>query len=98
MNEKEMPLVDDYTKDQMAKLAEEMNAMQLRYDTRLLAALFAGRAAMLHVSMINAGVMTQKQAQHVWNYAGELIDNPVERETKILNMVDGEVFDPAKVN
>lgn len=91
---------DEYTQKQMILIAEEMNAMQMKYDTRLLAALMAGRSGMLHGVMIAGKVMTQKEAQVIWKQAGVPIETPPERETKIvhLNKFDDEIFDPKKMN
>ncbi len=91
---------DEYTQKQMILIAEEMNAMQMKYDTRLLAALMAGRSGMLHGVMIAGKVMTQKEAQVIWKQAGVPIETPPKRETKIvhLNKFDDEIFDPKKMN
>lgn len=91
---------DEYTQKQMVLIAEEMNAMQLKYDTRLLAALMAGRAGMLHAIMIKGKVMTQEDAQGIWKQAGAPIENPPDREISVLNLhkFDDDVFDPKKIN
>ncbi len=87
---------NDYTKEQMIKIADELNDMQIRYDTRLLAALMAGRAGMLHGIMINGKVMTKKEAKIIWNQAGQMIENPPDRETKILKKYNDTILDPSK--
>ncbi len=89
---------NDYTKEQMVKIAAELNDMQMRYDTRLLAALMAGRAGMLHGIMINGKVMTKEEAKMVWNQAGQMIENPPDRETKIVKRFNNELLEPKDIN
>lgn len=89
---------DNHTVSQMATLVEELNDIQLRYDTRLLAALLAGRAGMLHGMLITGGVITQDEARAIWKQAGLLIETPPEKEPKIMHLYDKEIIDPSKVN
>lgn len=89
---------DEHTVNEMETLVTELNDMQMRYDTRLLAALLAGRAGMLHGIMITGDVMSQEDARAVWKQAGLLIENPPEKEPKIMHLYDKDVFDPEKVN
>ena len=90
--------VDEYTKQQMSLLVEELNNLQIAYDTRLLASILAGRAGVLYGILIKAGHISQEEAQKIWDFAGEPIKNPPEREVKTMAMVDGQVFDPSKTN
>lgn len=86
---------NDYTKEQMVQIAAELNDMQLRYDTRLLAALLAGRAGMLHGIMINGDVITKEEAFIIWSQAGQMIENPPDRETKIIKKYENTLLDPS---
>ncbi|MHA2403452.1 MAG: hypothetical protein ACXADH_10720 [Candidatus Kariarchaeaceae archaeon] len=89
---------DDYTKEQMVLIANELNDLQLKYDTRLFAALLAGRSALLHANLVTAKVMTQEEALGIWDYAGKMIKNMEDREIKVMKMMDGTIFDPDKTN
>lgn len=89
---------DEYTKNQMVLIAEELNAMHIKYDTRLLAALLAGRSGMLHGIMIKGEVMTQEEARIIWKQAGVPIENIPDREVKIMRKLDDDIFDPEKTN
>ena len=89
---------NEYTKEQMVKIAAELNDMQLRYDTRLLAALLAGRSGMLHGIMINGKIMTKEEAKVIWNQAGKMIENPPDRETKIIKKHKDTVLEPKDIN
>lgn len=89
---------DEYTKEQMIKIAGELNAMQMKYDTRLLAALMAGRAGLLHGMLIKSDVMDQPTARKIWVQAGVPIEELPEQETKVVKILDGEVLDPKKFN
>ncbi len=89
---------DEYTKQQMLSIANELDNLQTSYDTRLLAALLAGRAASLHAMLITAGKQTKEEARAVWEQAGQVIDNPPDREVKTMSLLDGQVFDPSKTN
>lgn len=89
---------DEYTKEQMIKIAEEMNAMQMKYDTRLLAALMAGRAGLLHGMLINSDVIDQPTARKIWAQAGVPIEELPEQETKVVKILDGEILDPKEFN
>ena len=89
---------DEYTKEQMIKIAEEMNAMQMKYDTRLLAALMAGRAGLLHGMLINSKVIDQPTARKIWAQAGVPIEELPEQETKVVKILDGEILDPKEFN
>ena len=93
-----MDTQSDYTEQQLQSLTNELDALQLKYDTRLLAAFLTGRAAMLHAILINGKVSSQEEAQKVWDTAGEIIENPPERETKIVKMYDGEILEPEQIN
>lgn len=90
--------LNEYANEQLAKLAEELNNLQMQYDTRLVAAILAGRSAMLHAMMINAEVMTQEEARAVWKHAGQLIENPPDRESKVVKLYNGEILEPTQVN
>jgi hypothetical protein len=89
---------DKYAEKQMGLLAEELNRLQMSFDTRLLAAFLAGRAGRLHGILVQAGHMTKEDALKIWNFAGEQIENPPDREIKTMAMLDGEIFDPSKAN
>ena len=89
---------DEYTKQQMLSIAKELDLLQTSYDTRLLAALLAGRAASLHAMLVATGNQTKEQARAVWDHAGQVIDNPPDREIKTMSMMDGQIFDPSKAN
>ena len=89
---------DEYTKEQMVKIAEELNAMQLKYDTRLLAALMAGRAGLLHGMLVTSKVIDQSTARKIWVQAGVPIEELPEQETKVVKILDGEVLDPKDIN
>lgn len=89
---------DDHTTKQMALLVEELNSLQLKYDTRLLAAILAGRAGMLHGIMITGKVMTQEEARAVWKQAGLLIENPSKKEPKIMHLYGDTILDPRQIN
>ncbi len=91
---------DEYTKEQMILIGEEMNVMQMKYDTRLLAALMAGRSGMLHGIMITGKVMTQEEARVIWKQAGVPIETPPDRKTTILHLdkFEDDIFDPKKTN
>ena len=89
---------DEYTKEQMIKIAEELNAMQMKYDTRLLAALMAGRAGLLHGMLITSKVMDQPTARKIWAQAGVPIDELPEQETKVVKIHDGEILNPKDIN
>ena len=89
---------DEYTKQQMVLIAEDLNAMQMKYDTRLLAALMAGRSGLLHGVMIKGEVMTQEEARVIWKQAGVPIENPPDQEVKIMRKLDDDVFDPETTN
>lgn len=89
---------DGHAEQQMALIVNELNNLQTSYDTRLLSALLAGRAAMLLNLLVNAGHMKTEDANVVWDKAGEIIDQPQEKEIKTLTMYDGHKFDASKVN
>lgn len=89
---------DEYTKQQMLSIAKELDNLQTSYDTRLLAALLAGRAASLHGMLITTGNQTKEEARAVWEQAGQIIDNPPDREVKTMSLLDGQTFDPSKTN
>lgn len=89
---------EQYAEKQMDLLADEFNRLQLSFDTRLLAAFMAGRAGRLHGMLVQAGHMTLEDALKIWNFAGEQIENPPDREIKTMAMMDGEIFDPGKAN
>jgi hypothetical protein len=93
-----MSEANEYTQGQMQKLGDELDALQLKYDTRLLAAFMAGRAARLYAILINGEVTTQDEARKVWAVAGEEIENPPNRETKIMKLYDGQVLNPEQIN
>jgi len=95
MPEKEF---EDHTTEQMARLVNELNEMQLKYDTRLLAAILAGRAGMLHGIMITGEVITQEEARAIWKQAGLLIENPPEKEPKIMHLYGDNILDPTQIN
>jgi len=90
--------LDAYTKEQMFKIAEELNDLQLKYDTRLLAALLAGRSAMLHANLVSAKILTQDDAKKIWAQAGDVIDDLPDREVKVVKMMDDEIIDPVQIN
>lgn len=89
---------EKYAEKQMELLAEELNRLQLSFDTRLLAAFLAGRAGYLHGILVQAGHMTTEEALKIWNFAGEQIESPPDRDIKTMSMLDGEIFDPSKTN
>jgi len=89
---------NEYTKEQMVQIAAELNDMQLRYDTRLLAALLAGRAGMLYGIMITGDVITKNEAKVIWNQAGQMVENPPDREIKILKKYKDTLLGPDDIN
>ena len=89
---------DEYTKAKMVEIVKKFNELEMQYDTRLLATLMAGRAGILYGVLINGGIMSQDDARLTWFNAGTPIENPPDRETKVLHMVDDEIFDPKKTN
>ena len=90
--------LDEHTKQQMLLVTAELDNLQMSYDTRLLAALFAGRAASLYSMLITSGHLSQEDAQLTWEHAGQIINNPPEREVKTMSLMDGQIFDPEKTN
>ncbi len=98
------PSLDDYPefnehmKEQMILIAGELNEIQKKYDTRLLAALMAGRAGLLQAWLISGGIITQEEARTVWAQAGAPIENPPEQKTEIIKMLDGEVIESKDLN
>lgn len=89
---------DQYAESQMELLSEELNRLQISFDTRLLAAMLAGRAGHLHGLLVQAGHMTKEDALKIWNFAGDQIENPPEREIKMMAKYGDEVFDLDKPN
>ena len=98
------PSLDDYPefnehmKEQMILIAGELNEIQKKYDTRLLAALMAGRAGLLQSWLVSGGIITQEEARTVWAQAGDPIENPPEQKTEIIKMLDGEVIESKDLN
>lgn len=90
--------IEEYPQQQMELLAEELNRLQMSYDTRLLAAFLAGRAGRLHAMLVKSGHMTMEDAQKIWKFAGDQIENPPEQEVKTMTLMDGQIFDPDKAN
>ena len=86
-----------HAQDEMIKISLKLNELQTTFDTRLLAAMLAGRAGMLYAMMINAGMTSKDEALMLWEKAAETIHNPPERETKIMKMHDGDII-PDKIN
>ncbi len=93
-----MSEIDDYTEKQMSLLVEELNLMQTKYDTRLLAALLAGRAAMLHAILVKGEVITKEEAVTIWELAGGIIERGSDNDIKFMKKYDEETFDPSTVN
>lgn len=93
-----MSELDEYTENQMSLLTEELNLMQTKYDTRMMSALLAGRAAMLHAILVKGEVITKEEALKIWEIAGGIIERGSDNEVKIMKKFDGETFDPKTVN
>ena len=89
---------DDYPQQQMELLADELNKLQITFDTRLLAAFLAGRAGYLHGLLVKTGHMTKEDALKIWNFAGDQIENPPEKEVKTMTLADGDIIDPDRMN
>lgn len=92
------PEFSDHVKEQMVLIAGELNEMGMKYDTRLLAALMAGRAGLLHGLLISGDIITQEEARTVWTQAGVPIENPPEQKTKVVKMLDGEIIPNEAIN
>ena len=89
-----MPEVEqEYANKQMKLIVDELNVMQTKYDTRMLAALLAGRAAMLHSVLVNGKVITKDEALLIWNKAGEVIEEDRDNEVKFMYKDGDEIFD-----
>lgn len=92
------PEFNEHMKEQMLLIAGELNDMGTRYDTRLLAALMAGRAGLLQGWLISGDVITQKEARTIWKQAGGPIENPPEQKTKIVKMDRGKIIPSEQIN
>lgn len=92
------PEFNDHMKEQMILIAGELNEMGMKYDTRLLAALMAGRAGLLQGLLISGDIITQEEARTVWTQAGVPIETPPKQKTKIVKMLDGEIITSKEIN
>ncbi len=92
------PEFNDHMKEQMVLIAGELNEMGKKYDTRLLAALMAGRAGLLQGWLISGDIITQEEARTVWAQAGVPIENPPEQKTEIVKIFDGEIITSKEIN
>ena len=92
------PEFNEHMKEQMVLIAGELNDMGMKYDTRLLAALMAGRAGLLQAWLITGGVITQDEARTIWTQAGAPIENPPESEVKIVKMDQGKIISNEEIN
>jgi len=92
------PEFNEHMKEQMVLIAGELNEMGKKYDTRLLAALMAGRAGLLQSWLISGGVITQEEARTVWTQAGAPIDNPPEKKTEIVKLDQGKIIPKEQIN
>ena len=92
------PEFNEHMKEQMILIAGELNEMGTRYDTRLLAALMAGRAGLLQGWLVSGDVITQEEARTVWAQAGEPIENPPEQKTKVVKMDRGQIIPSEEIN
>ena len=88
-----MTEAEKHQEDQLQKMVEELNVMQTKYDTRLLSAVLAGRAAMLHVALVNGNIISQEDATNIWNVAGKVIEDGSDSQPKIMYKDGDDVFD-----
>lgn len=92
------PEFNEHMKEQMVLIAGELNEMGKKYDTRLLAALMAGRAGLLQSWLISGEVITQKEARTVWAQAGAPIENPPKNKTQIVKLDQGRIIPKEEIN
>ena len=81
---------------QLGVLNEVLTTLQTSFDSRLLAAGLADRAAYMYHLLVSAGHMTEEDARLSWEEAGKRIQETPTKEVQTLTKAGDEVFDPSE--